>query len=288
MGTNKIQLRTVDEVMADYTPVYRPIYPLFVNAKAQKHTTDVGQHNFKRIEAVGDIRMKRITPKDTEIRQVAVKEGKKTFKKYFEALQFVQSSLQAVESVDQVTMQVLDENQIRQDELFLFGEGTSGADVLNNGLFYSADPNYSLQNSYEIPLATQLKSFHTKVMETASLADQIAGQKVMLFYGNVKPLLRSLHSASDASVRQTLIDALGAGWSVAEIPDSALGGASVNGWIAANLDQTKLHYTEFPHLMDQGVDAKKMEVWANYLQGSTMLEVLANYGVVRQPTTLGV
>jgi len=272
--------------MNDYTPVYRPIYPLFVNAKAQKHSSDAGQHNFKRLSAVGDIRTKVITPKDTEIRQVSVMEGKKTFKKYFEAIQFVQSSLQAIESVEQITMQVLDENQIRQDELFLLGEGSSASTMLNNGLFWSDDPFYSLQNSYEIPLATQLKSFHTKVMETASLADQIAGQKVMLFYGNVKPLLRSLHVNSDASVRQTLIDALGAGWSIAEIPDSALTG--VNGWIAANLDQTKMHYTEFPHLMDQGVDGKNMEVWANYLLGSTMLEVLAQYGVVRQPTTLGV
>ena len=73
MATNKIALRTVEEFMSDYTPVYSPIYPLFMG-KSQKYEREVGELNFRRVEAVGDIRAKHITPKDTEIRRISVRE----------------------------------------------------------------------------------------------------------------------------------------------------------------------------------------------------------------------
>ena len=74
MGTNKVVLRSVEEVMADYTPVYQPLYPLFLG-KAQSYSEEAGQLTFKRLEAVGDIRAKHVTPKDTVIRQIGAKEG---------------------------------------------------------------------------------------------------------------------------------------------------------------------------------------------------------------------
>src|SRR3954469_18301172 len=93
MSTSKLVLKSVDEFMADYQPIYQPLYPLFLG-NAQQYSEEVGQINFKRLEAVGDIRAHHILPKDSDIRQIAVKEGSKTFKKYFLANQFVQSSLQ--------------------------------------------------------------------------------------------------------------------------------------------------------------------------------------------------
>jgi len=150
--TNKVALRTVEEFMADYQPVYQPLYPLFLG-KSQAWSEQVGKLDFKRLDTVGDIRNKHITPKDTEMKQINAKEASKTFKKYFLASQYVQSAFQDNQGVEDVIAQVLDENQKLQDDLFLLGEGTSASTMVNNGLFWSSDSNYVLESSIEIAKA---------------------------------------------------------------------------------------------------------------------------------------
>jgi len=285
MNTNKITLRTVEEFMSDYQPVYQPIFPLFLQ-RGQQYSTEVGRMEFRRVQTVGDIRAKHITPKDTEIRQVAVMEGKKVYKKYFLANQFTLSQFQDRQGVEEVVAQVLDEHQIQADELFLLGEGTSSANVLNNGLFYSADPNYTLESSKEIKSANRMHDYFTKVVTTASKANQVAGRKVLFFYGaDVKGLFNSLFPNSDTPVKRVLQEVLGPNYSLVEIPDAPTPSGQ-NGWIIANLDQTKLHYSALPQLLDQGSNAEKMYLWFNFLMGSMMLEVLAKDGVIHQPATL--
>lgn len=285
MSTNKIVLRSVEQFMSDYTPIYQPIYPLFLG-KSQQYAAEVGKLDFRRVQTVGDIRAKHLTPKDTEIRQVAVMEGKKTFKKYFLANQFQLSQYQDRQGVEEIVAQVLDEHQVQTDELFLLGEGSTPGTQINNGLFLSSDANYTLEGSSEIPTTNRLHEFFTRVTTTASKADQVAGRKVILFYGNVKPLLRSLFPNSDTLVKTVLAAALGPNYSIVEVPDAPLSG--VNGWIVANMDQVKTHYTAFPQLLDQGDNREKMYLWFNFMLGSMMLEVLAKDAVIRQPTTLAV
>src|SRR5690348_5710492 len=128
MPTNKLVLKSVDQFMADYVPNYNPLYPLFLG-KSQQYNEQVGIQNFKRLEVVGDIRAKHITPKDTDIRQIAVKEGSKSFKKYFLANQFVQSMLQDQSQTEDVVSQVLDEHQKHMDDLLLQGDGTASNNV---------------------------------------------------------------------------------------------------------------------------------------------------------------
>jgi hypothetical protein len=80
MATNKVILRTVQEFMTDYVPVYQPIYPLLLG-KSQSYAEEVGKIDFKRINTIGDIRAKHITPKDTEIRQINAGELTKSLQK---------------------------------------------------------------------------------------------------------------------------------------------------------------------------------------------------------------
>ena len=285
--TNKIVLRDADELMADYVPVYNPLYPLFMG-KAQSHAEQVGKLNFKRLEAVGDIRTKHITPKDTEIRQIAAVEKTKTFKKYFLANQFVQSNLQDKTQNEDVVKQVIDEANKYQDDLFLLGEGTSASTMINNGLFWSNDTNYLLQSSIEVEKnadGTHIVDLHGEVITQKLLADTVAGQKVVIFYGSTMlPKVNSLYLASSAPFRQSLQQALGSNYSIVDMPADVTP-SNANGFIIANLDQVKLHYTAVPKLVDQGVNAEKMYTWHNFLQGSMMLEVLAYRGIIRQPTT---
>lgn len=283
--TNKVVLRTVEEFMNDYTPVYQPIYPLLLG-KSQSYSKDAGKVNFNRIDTIGDIRAKHLTPKDTELHQVNAREGSKTFKKYFLANQYIQSALQDRSGVEEVNAQVLDEHQKQFDELTLLGEGTSTSTMINNGLFWSNDPNYTLEGSEEIDTdADPLIGLHSQVMVNVAKADLVAGKKLILFYGeNVLAKYDSLYSAQPVAFKKALAEVLGPNYSFAKIP-APITPSSTDGLIIVNLDKVKLHYTALPSLVDQGVNAEKMYSWANFLMGSSMLEVLAQHAVVRQPIT---
>ncbi len=285
MPTNKIALRTSEEFMSDYKPVYDPLYPLFLGKSAQ-YPQEVGKRDFRRVQTVGDIRAKHITPKDSELRQIAIMEGKKSFKAYFLSNQFQISNFQDKQGVDEVVTQVLDEHQKQADDLFLLGEGTSGSDVINNGLFWSADANYTLETSTEIASgSTRLDDLHTSIVATAQKANQVAGQKLIVLYGaGILPLYNSLYSTSQKAFKAALGEVLD-GYSFVAMPEACTP-ANTNGWIVANLDQTKLHYTTLPSLLDNGVNNEKMYAWFNFLMGSMMLEVLAPNGIIRQPATL--
>lgn len=285
MTTSKIALRSVEEFMSDYVPVYQPIYPLFLS-KSQQYASEAGKHEFRRVQTVGDIRAKHVTPKDSELRQIAFMEGKKTFKKYFLANQFTLSDFQDRQGVEEIVAQVLDEHQVQMDELFLLGEGTSASTMINNGLFWSADPNYTLETSTEIDSTDRLHDFHSDVAVTAQKANQVAGRKLLMFYGaNILPLYNSLMPNSDRPFKSVLAEVLGPNYSIVQMPESCTP-ASEHGWLIANLDQCKLHYTALPQLMRQGENEEEMYLWFNFLMGSSMLEVLAKDAIIRQPATL--
>lgn len=286
--TNKIALREVEQFMSDYVPVYQPIYPLFLG-KSQQYSQEAGKMDFRRVQTVGDIRAKHITPKDTEIRQISVKEGAKTFKKYFLANQFTLSQFQDRQGVEEVVSQVLDEHQVHMDDMLLLGEGTSASTMINNGLYWSDDANYTLESSAEVledANDNYLADLHTKVMVNVQKANQVAGRKVIIFYGSsILPLVNSVYPSAVAPFKGVLQGVLGSNYSQIQLPEACTP-SGANGWIIANLDQCKLHYTTLPQLMAQGQNEEKMYLWFNFLMGSAMLEVLAADAIIRQPATL--
>jgi len=254
--------------------------------KSQSYAEEVGKIDFKRINTVGDIRSKHVTPKDTELRQVNAGELTKSFKKYFLANQFVQSSLQDNMQTEDVIKQVLDEHQKQMDELVLFGEGTSSlTDVINNGLFWSNDPNYSLESSTVVDGSDPLIDLHASVMTNVRVADQVAGKKAIIFYGDfVTPLFDGVYAANPVPFKKVLSEVLGSNYSLMKMP-AGLTTQSESGWLIVNLDQVKLHYTALPALKDQGVNNEKMYSWHNFLMGSAMVEVLASKAIIHQPAT---
>lgn len=282
--TNKIVLREIDELMADYVPTYQPLYPLLMS-KAVKYTTDVGKVNFKRIEATGDLRAKRILPKDTEMHQVSAIEKTKVFKKYVMGNQFTQSELQDQSQNEDVVKQILDEHQVQMDELVLFGDGTSVGTVVNNGLFYSGDSNYTLEDSIEIDTdADPLLDLFAKMQASAHKADQVAGEKLVIAYGaDMIAKFDGLFAASSKPFRSAIAEALPT-YNFTKLPTKVSSGLG-NGWIIVNMSQLKMHYVELPQLYKQGVNDEKMYSWHNFLMGSTMIDVLAKDGIIRQPIT---
>lgn len=287
MATNKIVLRSTDEVMAGYVPTYIPFWPLLLsNGKAKAYPEVVGKLNFKRMEAVGNIRLQKYSPKDTHVHQIAAVEKSKTFKKYFNAAQFVQSTRQDTSQNEDVVRQVLDENNKLMDDYVLLGEGTSAGTVVNNGLYWSGDPNYLLESSSALAsTGGHLPALHASVIAEKIKADSVAGRKVVVFYGETMLLkLSGVYADSGVSFRETLSKSLGPNYSIAELPIEVTP-SSANGFMIINLDQVILHYTTAPKLDDQGVDARNQEIWHNFLMGSAMVEVLAYKGIIRQPHT---
>jgi hypothetical protein len=275
--------------MSDYKPKYQPLYPLMMSS-SQSHSQEVGTLAFKRLEAVGDIRAKHITPKDTEIAQVGAKEGSKTFKKYFLANQFRHSLLQNPEGNDGVNVQILDEYQKYFDELVFLGEGTADNNVKNNGVFWSGDDNHITNSSYEVledANDNYLADLHTKIVGVASdQADLIAGRKALLVYGtSIQPLFDSLYPASQKPFKAALAEVLGANYSMAKMPAGTYA-SGANGFLIVNLDQIKFHYAALPALMARGVNEESMYEWNNFLMGSAMVDVIASGGIIKQPLTL--
>jgi hypothetical protein len=286
MSTNRVALRTVEEYLNDYQPIYSPIYPLFMK-NALKHENKVAKYNFKRVEAVGDLYSKHITPKDTEIKQFGIQEGAKSFKAYFQAIQFTISHLQENADYNQVVQQVLDAHNVQMDSLFLTGEGSSNSTMINNGLFWSADANFTEEGSTAIASGTdaRLADLHAKMVVTAQKANQVAGEKVMIVYGsNILPLFNGVYPSSAVAFKSVLGEVL-KGYNFIELPEASTPSSS-HGWIVANLDQVKLHYTQIPVMLSNGSNNENMYDWFNFLKGSTMLEVLAKNAVIKQPATL--
>jgi len=288
MATNKIALRTIEEFMSDYTPIYEPIYPLFLG-KSQQYAREVGKLDFRRIQAVGDLHAGHQLPKDTDIKQIQVMEGRKSYKKYFLANQFILSDFQDRQGVEEVVAQVLDAHQVQMDNLFMLGEGSSASTMINNGLYWSNDPNYTLESSTEVQFNTDgsyLYDLHAKVVTSAMKANQVAGRKVIIFYGsNILPLFNSVYDTAVKPFKTALQEVLGPNYSLVELPTAATP-SGANGWIIGNYDQCKTHYSVLPTILGQGMNDEKLHLWWNFVMGSTMLEVLAQHGVIRQPATL--
>lgn len=282
--TNELGLRSVEEFMADYTPIYQPFYALLLG-KSQSYSEEVGKVDFKRVDTIGDIRAKHITPKDTEMKQVTAKESSKSFNKYFLANQFIQSNMQDQRGIEVVQAQVLDEHQKQFDELVLFGEGTSVSNVINNGLFWSNDSNYVLKSSIQVALATDhLIDLYSKITASIIESQLIAGTKTVILYGaTAVAKFNGLYAATNVPIKRVLSEVnTDVGFIV--LPAS-ITPAGVNGWLVVNSDQVKLHYTALPKLAASGVNNEKMYAWSNFIMGSAMLEILAPGAVLRQPVT---
>lgn len=288
MGTGQVVLKEPKEFMKGRPRVYQPLYPSFMG-NTQQYAVEVAKREFRRLEAIGDLRGKRVTPKDTEIKALQVREGSKFFKAYFNLAMLPLSGLQSQEGIEDANNMILEEYEKSQDELMLFGDGTSNSNMLNNGLFYSADPNYIHKNSTAVPVdddVNYLNGLHTKVMETVDVVDGIAGKKIVLFYGDlIRPLFNAVYPGSSMPFKEVLQKVLGDQYGLRSLP-SDLTPSGANGWLIANVNQVRTHFTTLPSLDDQGYDAKAKEYWFHFLQGSMMVEVLAEGGIIRQPATL--
>lgn len=278
--TGKIVLRSIEQIMTGYKPKYAPLYPLFLG-NAQSYGVEVGKLTFKRLEAMSDIRNKRITPKDTELHSISAVETSKVFKRYFSASTFPISNMQDQKGIEDVIAQVLDEHQLQFDESFVNGDGTQNSDVVNNGLFWTGDSNAS-DGTGSPESITDAESLHEAVMVSVAEADLVAGRKALIFYGeSTLALFDSVYDSQPVPFKKVLGEVLDPNYEMVKMP-APITPSGEEGWIIANLDQVKLHYSAIPSLVAQGVNEEKMYSWHNFLMGNSMLEILKPGALIRQ------
>lgn len=285
--TNKIVLRTIEEFMSGYTPAYVPLLPTLLGQGAIQYSVEAGKVKFNRAEAVGDLRGKMIGPKDTEIHQIHSKEGLKEFKKYFFGAQYIQSKLQDARGYEDVLAQVLDEMNKQSDELLLTGEGTADGSAINNGLLFSQDANYQKNASAEVAKDgnnQHLADLYAKISASLEDAGTVDGEKMVLFYGaNVTAKIPGMFVNTSKPLLAVMQEAY-EDVTFANLP-AAVTPSGQHGFLIVNRAQIALHYTTLPRIEGQGVNDEKMYAWSNLLLGSTMVEVKAAKGIIRQPLT---
>jgi len=284
--TSKIVLREVDEFLADFVATYSPIMPGFLVGGSQ-YTMEVGKINFRRLQTDGNLDAMLLSPKDTEMTQIQSRESKKIFSKYFLGAQYVQSQLQDRQGYEVVLAETLNHLNLQNDKLFMFGGGTQPSDVINNGLFYSQDANYTLKTSYEVlagSTSDHLKDLYSKIIQVYNEADEVNGQKTVLVYGSTMINKYSgIFAESSVPFLRTLQEAL-PGVRIEKMPTS-LTPAGQNGFMVVNVPQIKVHYTVIPQIISQGVNDEKLHAWTNFALGSSMVDVKAKDGIVKQPLT---
>lgn len=276
--TDKLVLRTVEQFLADFRPTYNPMYPLFL-ANGVQYDTTVGTQNLRRLNAMGDIRAKHITPKDTEIKQIGSAESLKTYKKFYLMNQYVESSFQDQRGQEEVISQALDEHQKQADEILL-GDG------INSGIYTSTDSNYLTESSKEVAVAdsSHLPDLYAKVLAEAAIADDLDGRKLLIFYGStVAAKYSGLFVNAARSFSSVLADGLPS-YEIMQMP-TAVTPNGANGFLIINMDQIKLHWTLLPQLKSQGFNEEKEYYWFNFALGSMMVDVKTQNGIIKQPLT---
>ncbi len=285
MQTGKIELKTTIQYNDGFVPIYRPLYPS-VMQKTVQYPLEVGKLETRRLVTIGDIRAKTVTPKDTELVQIAAGPVSRYFKKKALMNQYRVSDLQSQEGSQDVVNQVLDEAHKQADEIILFNEGTSDGSVLNNGLYYSSDPHFS--TGIATPTITDNFEFYDAILATATEADKVAGRKLIVFFGtNCLPVYRGLFETGVKSMRQALQEGLGQDYSLTQMP-ADITPNSANGWLLINLDQIRTHYMKLPSLVAQGHNEEKGYYWFNFQQASFMTELLAGNSLIRQAATISI
>ena len=147
------------------------------------------------------------------------------------------------------------------------------------------DFNYTKQFLTVVADSDKLNSLHSKVVTTAEKSKLVAGDKLVIFYGAaITEILNSVYPNGSVPFKRTLVEVLGPEFSVAQVPAQA--GLSGTGWIIVNKQQSKLHYSALPGLLDRGYNAQDMQYWFNFLSGSMMLDVLVKDAVIHQPCTI--
>lgn len=279
-ATNKPILKTAEEFASSYSPVYPAIYPAFLTgAHAKAYERVEGTQKVKGVEAIGDMIAKKFSAKDTLIHQLHGKETVFNFDKNFYLAEYKTGINQSTEGDDQLVAEYTDNQNVKLDQLLLFG------DEGNQGLYTNSSSNYVSESAISSIDASEKTEFFEAVMATAEEADKLAGSKVLMLYGEVTRRLwrAGLFSTGVASVQTNLLNALGSEYTPMLMPQQVTPNG-VEGWMVINLNKIMVHNHGAPW-MEPGEDAPRRIRYVHFLLGSVGVELKQLGAIIKQPVT---
>lgn len=278
-ATNKPILRTAEEFAGEYSPVYPAIYPAFLSgAQAKAYERVEGTQKVKGVEAIGDMIAKKFSSKDTLIHQLHGKGTEFTFDKNFYLAEYKTGINQSSEGDAQLVAEFIDNQNVKLDQLLLFG------DEGNQGLYTNNSAKYVSEGAIGSIDASDKNAFYEAIMATAEEADKMAGSKVIMFYGEVTRRLwrAGLFSTGQASVQSNLMSALGSEYTPLLMPSQVAPNAE--GWMVVNMNKIKVHHHGAPW-MEPGEDSPRRLRYVHFLIGSIGVELLQTGAIIKQPVT---
>lgn len=278
-ATNKPVIKTSEEFAEGYSPVYSPIYPLFLSgAHAVAYERVEGKHTVKGVEALGDMFAKKFTAKDTLKHQLHGKATSFQFDKNFYLAEYKTGKNQSTEGDQSLVNEFLDNQNVLLDQLLLFG------DEGNQGLYTNNSSNYVTEGAIANIDPANKREFFEAITATADEADKLAGSKILMLYGETtRKLWRAgLFETGVASVRDRLMTALGPEYTPIVLPSQVT--PMAEGWMIINLNQIKVHHHGAPW-MEPGEDASARKRFVHFLIGSVGVELKQVGAIIKQEVT---
>lgn len=278
-ATNKPIVRTAEEFAAEYSPVYPAIYPAFLTGAHSKPYERVeGTQKVKGVEAIGDMIAKKFSAKDTLIHQLHGKATEFNFDKNFYLAEYKTGINQSTEGDPQLVAEFLDNQNVKLDQLLLYG------DEGNQGLYTNSSNYYVSESAIGSIDPSNKNEFFEAIMATAEEADKLAGSKVLMLYGETtRKLWRAgLFSTGVASVQANLMTALGSEYTPMLMPSQVAPNAE--GWLVINMNKIRIHNHGAPW-MEPGEDAPRRLRYVHFLIGSVGVELMQTGAIIKQEVT---
>lgn len=283
----RTDILTKEEYLEGATLTYAPV--ILALAKKQSHDVKLDKVTFKSVDVEQDsIVAFPLTKEATEVRHIKAGDSAKTFNIYVKGAKYIQSLRHGVSALPKLHNRVLREYSKLYDVDAMSGDGN------NNGLLVSADSNYTTNGNVEIPAVGAGENQFPKVLALVDLVNSLKAQidashmsqNITIFYygDDVVKLMGTITQENETPVSKLLEAAWeGARW--IKIPTAVLPEGAGQGLLVVADDLVTLHYCQEPTIENDGTNAEDNYYYANYVMGSTMVDVEEKDGIIKQPIT---
>ncbi len=284
----RTDLLTKEEYLQGADLTYNPV--ILALTKKQAHDVKLDKVTFKSIDVEQDsIVAFPLTKEATEVRHIKAGDSSKTFNIYVKGAKYIQSLRHGVSALPKLHNRVL-----REYSKLFDADAMSGDDGKNNGLIVSNDENYTTNDNIEIPAVAEGENQFPKVLAlvgvinklSAQVDDSHMSQNITIFYygEDVVKLMGTITQENETPVSKLLEGAwAGARW--IKIPSAVLPEGAGQGLIVVADDLVTLHYCQEPTIENDGTNEEDKYYYANYVLGSTMVDVEEKDGIIKQPLT---
>lgn len=283
----RTDILTKEEYLQGASLSYSPV--ILALTKKQAHDVKLDQVKFKSIDVEKDsIVAFPLTKEATEKMHIKAGDSSKVFNIYVKGAKYIQSLRSGVSALPKL------HNRVLLEYSKIFDKDSMSGDGHNNGLLVSADENYTTNGNHQIPAVGGDVTEFTRVQNLIALVGTLQAQvdashmsqNITIFYygDDLVKMMGSVTQANETPVGELLQKAwAGVRW--IKIPSAVLPEGAGQGLLVVADDLVTLHYCQEPTIENDGTNEEDNYYFANYITGSTMVDVEEKDGIIKQPIT---